>query len=389
VDHGLQADSVRWREHCAEAAGALGVDFRGLSVTVQRIGDLGLEAAARAARYEALRTVLQPGEYLLTAHHADDQIETVLLALMRGAGLPGLSAMPAIQPFASGWLARPLLEFTRAELEAWARQQQLRWLSDPSNDNADLDRNYLRRHITPLLKERWPAAARTAARSAEHLQSAGVALDQLAATDAEHAVLGECLRVEALERLDPGRRRNLLRYWVRQRGARPPSTRKLAAMEHDMLRAAPDRQPCIEWDGWEVRRYRGLLYCAPELPVPPSESFEWRASESLSLPAGFGRLTLAAAPSGLATGKFGASLRVSFQAGEDHDTNAEALRLLKKKLHALVRPWWRERLPRIYSRQRLIAVADLWIAEEFAAPAGDPAVKIVWEERPAVEVIAG
>jgi tRNA(Ile)-lysidine synthase len=390
IDHGLHADSSSWRAHCEQQARSLQIELVSQSVRVERIDEIGLEAAARAARYEALSRVLREGEYLLSAHHADDQLETVLLALMRGAGLPGLSAMPAIQPFASGWLARPLLAFTRAELEQWARAEHLSWLSDPSNDNLSLDRNLLRQTIIAPLRERWPSAAHTATRSTEHLQAASRALDQLAGLDAEGSLVGECLAVERLRALEPERRRSLLRYWIRRRGARAPSTRKLSAIEHDMLAASADRIPCMGWDGWEIRRYRDLLYCEPRLPdIDLDQRLQWRATSSLALPSGLGELRLVSTASGgLSAAKVGEQLEVRFRAGGEslqpagHDHHRKLKKLLQG---AAILPWWRDRLPLIYARGRLLSVGDLWIESEFVAQEGEPACAIVWEQRPHIK----
>ena len=390
IDHGLHADSSSWRVHCEQQARSLQVELISQSVRVEQIDELGLEAAARTARYQAFSNVLRGGEYLLSAHHADDQLETLLLALMRGAGLPGLSAMPAIQPFASGWLVRPLLAFTRADLEQWARAERLAWLSDPSNDNLSLDRNFLRQKIVTALRERWPAAAHTATRSTEHLQAASRVLDQLAALDAEDALVGECLDVERLRALDPERRRNLLRYWIRRRGARAPSTRKLSAIEHDMLAASADRIPCMGWDGWEIRRHRELLYCEPRLPeIDHDQRLEWHTTAPLPLPSGLGELRLVSSESGgLSAARLGESLEVRFRAGGESIQPAgdEHHRKLKKLLQAAaILPWWRDRLPLIYARGRLLAVGDLWIESEFMADDGEPACTIAWERRPRIE----
>src|SRR5690606_18010337 len=155
IDHQLQSASTQWAERCERTAAGLRIPFSHVRVDVDS-KDQGLEAGARAARYAALRRELHEGEALLTAHHADDQLETVLLALMRGAGPRGLGASPALQRFGPGWLARPLLELTRRDLERWAAQEQLTWIVDPSNENISIDRNYLRHEIVPRLRARWP-----------------------------------------------------------------------------------------------------------------------------------------------------------------------------------------------------------------------------------------
>ena len=387
VDHQLHPDSASWREQCGRWAQSLQVEFVPLVVNVASDPELSPEAAARDARYAAFRQILKPNEVLLTAHHADDQLETMLLALMRGAGLRGLSGVASVQIFGGGWLARPLLDFSRAELEEWARAEQLQWLEDPSNASTAFDRNFLRHRVLPALRERWPAAAQSATRSTAHLREAGRLLDMLAAADLETVAAGSCLSMPQLASLAPARRRNLLRHWIRQQGVRVPSTRKLATIERDLLIAREDRLPCVEWDGVQVRRHRGLLYCMRERPAfAPADALTWNVSQVLELPAQLGRLRAQRdALGGLAVERLPAALQVHFrQGGEELQPAGDAHhRKLKKLLQdARVLPWWRDRVPLIYAADRLVAVGDLWIAEEFAARGGEDALRIVWEERP-------
>ena len=387
VDHQLQRDSAIWRQHCGSVALSLQLEFVPLVVKVAADPELSPEAAARDARYAALRQILRPNEVLLTAHHADDQLETMLLALMRGAGLRGLSGVPSVQIFGGGWLARPLLEFSRAELEEWARSEQLQWLDDPSNANTNFDRNFLRHRVLPALRERWPAAAHSATRSTAHLREAGRLLDVLAAADLESVAIGSCLSMTQLASLGPARRRNVLRHWIRQHGMRVPSTRKLATIERDLLIAREDRLPCVEWDDVEVRRHRGLLYCMRQRPAfEPADPLPWNVSQVLELPAQLGRLRAQRdAAGGLAVARARGELQVHFRRGgeELQPAGDPHHRKLKKLLQdAGVLPWWRDRVPLIYSAEQLVAVGDLWIAEEFAARHGEDALRIVWEERP-------
>jgi tRNA(Ile)-lysidine synthase len=393
VDHRLHPESAQWRAHCERAAAALRIDLIQLAVDVPRHPGASLEAAAREARYEALCAGLRPGEVVLTAHHADDQLETVLLALMRGAGVRGLSAMPAVQRFGAGSLMRPLLEFTRRELEDWARAERLSSISDPSNDNIGFDRNYLRHRVAPALYERWPAAAVSAARSAAHSGEAGRLLDSLATSDLARVARGACLDVPELRAMEPARLRNVLRHWIRQRAGRAPSTRKLAAIEHDLLRSREDRVPCVDWEGCEVRRYRGLLYCMqPQPPFSGTEVLRWQAGEIVALPAQLGSLALREDPDGRigAARVAGQPLSIRFRVGGEVVQPAGDVhhRKLKKLLQsAAILPWWRDRLPLVYCDDRLLAVGDLWTAEEFAPRGAEPAARIVWQGRP--EVFAG
>ena len=387
VDHQLHPDSAKWREHCERVAQSLQIELVPLVVTVASDPELSPEAAAREVRYAALRQILKPNEVLLAAHHADDQLETILLALMRGAGLRGLSAVPSVQIFGGGWLARPMLDFSRAELEEWARAEQLQWLEDPSNENTSFDRNFLRHRVLPALRERWPAAPHSATRSTAHLREAGRLLDVLAAADLETIAVGSCLSMTQLANLAPARRRNVLRHWIRQHGVRVPSTRKLATIERDLLTAREDRLPCVEWDGVQVRRHRGLLYCMHERPqFEPADALTWNVSQVLELPAQLGRLRVERnAPGGVAAGRLPAALQVQFRHGGEElqpagDPHHRKLKKLLQDAHVL--PWWRDRVPLIYAGERLVAVGDLWIAEEFAARGGEDALRIVWEERP-------
>jgi tRNA(Ile)-lysidine synthase len=387
VDHQLQPDSGSWSERCGRVAQSLQIEFVPLVVSVSADPELSPEAAAREARYAALRQILKPNEVLLTAHHADDQLETMLLALMRGAGLRGLSGVPSVQIFGGGWLARPLLEFSRAELEEWARAEQLQWLEDPSNANTGFDRNFLRHRVLPALRERWPAAAHSATRSTAHLREAGRLLDVLAAADLESIAIGSCVSMAQLAGLAPARRRNVLRHWIRQHGMRVPSTRKLATIERDLLIAREDRLPCVEWDDVEVRRHRGLLYCMRQRPAfEPADPLPWNVSQVLELPAQLGRLRAQRdALGGLAATRVRGALQVHFRRGGEELQPAGAAhhRKLKKLLQdAGVLPWWRDRVPLIYAGEQLVAVGDLWIAEEFAARDSEDALRIVWEERP-------
>ncbi|MGH8324148.1 MAG: tRNA lysidine(34) synthetase TilS, partial [Steroidobacteraceae bacterium] len=247
VDHGLRPASKYWAEHCRALARRLRVPLKVLVTKVERTRGRSLEAAAREARYRLLASALEPGEVLLTAHHCDDQLETVLLQLFRGSGLPGIAAMPPVAPFANGWLARPLLSRSRAELEAWVRERGLTWVEDDSNVDERLDRNYLRHRILPLIRERWPGSPRAVARSARHAAQAQALLDVLARADVERASYGESLSVKILRTLPPDRRRNALRFWITRAGWWAPDTRRLEEMAGPLLDARPDANPFVEW----------------------------------------------------------------------------------------------------------------------------------------------
>jgi tRNA(Ile)-lysidine synthase len=386
INHGLHSDATQWQSHCAQQAADLDIDFSSQTVSVPSNPEEGIESAARRVRYEALRDALRPSETLLTAHHADDQLETVLMALMRGSGVDGLAAMPQCQRFGSGWHLRPLLEFTRDQLSQWACEQGIVWLDDPSNDSTRVDRNYVRSEVVPALRTRWPSVAHAVSRSASHLGEAAGLLDEIAARDLAAGTIGSSLQVAALKSLTGARRRNLLRYWIHSCGARAPSTRKLAAIEHDMLVAQDDRTPCVEWDGMEVRRHRGLLYCMPQFSAEalPTRDWDWRRPLPLGDRSGVLRAEIAHGI-GIKRAKLPLHIRVALRNGGErirlagHEHHRELKKLLQE---ANILPWWRDRLPLLFDGKCLVAVADLWIDASYAAEPSEESICIRWDGRP-------
>jgi tRNA(Ile)-lysidine synthase len=262
VNHGIHPNAVMWSRHCRALARRLGVPLRVLKTQVVRSPGVSLEAAARDARYALLAAELGPGECLLTGHHEDDQLETVLLQLFRGAGLAGLAAMPQSTSFAAGWLARPLLSVTRAELEEWAREAGLSWVEDDTNADETLDRNYLRRQVLPLIRRRWQGVGSAVSRSARHAAEGQRLLDAIARTDVERASSGSELFVPTLRALQPDRRRNALRFWIVKSGARVPDTSRLEEIAGPLMAARPDSNPSVAWGDVEVRRHADLLAIA-------------------------------------------------------------------------------------------------------------------------------
>jgi tRNA(Ile)-lysidine synthetase-like protein len=261
VHHGLHPNADAWTEHCSTVAKQLDVPLQILRIKVARARGESLEAVARDARYAALANALGPDEVLLTAHHEDDQLETVLLQLMRGSGVAGLAAMPDVAPFAQGMLVRPLLTRSRAELEAWRRSQTppLTWVEDDTNENEQLDRNYLRRRVLPGIRARWPSASRAVSRSARHAAEARRLLDALALADVERASNGAALSVQHLRTLTSDRRRNAVRFWIARAGRPLPDTTRLDEITRTLLDARDDANPCVEWNGTRIQRHANLL----------------------------------------------------------------------------------------------------------------------------------
>ncbi|QOJ31321.1 MAG: tRNA lysidine(34) synthetase TilS [Gammaproteobacteria bacterium] len=388
VDHGLHADAGRWGERCAALCAALDVPFSRCAVKVVPGGE-GIEAAAREARYRALLAGLHPGETLLTAHHLDDQAETLLLNLMRGSGPAGLAGITG-----AGWrgearLLRPLLALPRAALRDYAHAAGLEWIEDPANTDARLDRNFLRMQVLPLLAGRWPAAASALGRSARLCAEAAQLLDELAAADARRVSRGGRVRIALLAQLTGPRQRNLLRHLCRRETGSTPPQRRLNAGLAQLLEAGSDRQPLLAWSGGELRRYRGSLYIQPPLPAAmPAGELPVRAGASLDC-GGAGRISLVRARSGgLAARRLGTVLTVRQRrggerlrpAGEGH--RRELKKLLQERG---VVPWMRDRIPLLYAGEELVAVAGLWIAHEFVAAAGERGLRVRWDRHPGID----
>lgn len=390
VDHGLNPRSAEWSEHCARVAAALGIELRALSVTVERSAPEGLEAAAREARYRALGDLLAPGEWLLTAHHADDQLETLLLRLVRGTGVRGLSGIAEFAPFRGGWLGRPLLDRTREQLLAEAQTRGLTWLEDPSNADPRHDRNYLRLNVVPALRARWPAAALHAARLAALARDAERLLESLAEADAAGLAAPWHVPRAALEALDPARQRNLLRRQLRAVGVDVPGAAKLEELRDALLASHAESHARIAWPGGEGRIYRGALYLMQPLPPasPPGYAASIGRGAPWTGPEGRVELVPADGAEGLPQSWVDEGLTLRFRAGgERFRPRGGAHRRSLKQLfqEAGIVPWMRERVPLVYRGGELVAIGDLWLgASVDAAPAHEPRWCVRWSEHPAV-----
>jgi len=389
VDHGLHPDAARWSEHGAMLAARVGIRCELVRVDARARAGESPEAAARAARYAALAARLLRGEVLLTAHHADDQLETVMLQWLRGGGLRALAGMAPVAAFAGGWHARPMLGFTRAELRQWAESQRLDWLEDPSNLDLRFDRNYLRLEVLPSLRRRWPAASRTVGRVASQAAEALALDDGAAAADLASVTEGRTVSLARLITLDPARQRRVLRAWLRTLGLPLPAAATLEALRRDMHGAAADRVPETRWPGAVVRRYRDRLYAdpAPEpaLPWRESDAMRWRPGEALDLGV-LGRLALEPANGGgLSRARLVEPLVVGPRpaGGVFQPASSAHRRPLRKWLQERgVLPWRRASLPVVFAAGEIVAVGDLACGGRLAAGPGEDAWDIVWHGRP-------
>lgn len=380
INHGLSPNAAQWAERCARQCAGLALPFTLRKVNAAPLTGESPEAAARKARYRALAELVESGDCLLTAHHQDDQAETLLLQLLRGAGPKGLAAMPPLSTFSRGWHARPLLGFSRGDLIAYAEAQCLSWLEDESNSDTRLERNFLRHEILPRLKQHFPALASTLSRSARRCAEAAEILRVQAQADlAPLQRTADALSVSGLRALGEVRVRNVLHHWIHARGLPVPAEAQLLLLWRSVICAAEDAQPLVQWPGAEARRYRDALFVMPPLPVfDASVEFAWDLSVPLALP-GLGRLRAQVTRgSGVAAEHlWGKTLRVRFRRGGERLCVAgrKGHHSLKKLFQeAGVPPWQRQRIPLLFLDDELVAVCGYWVASAFAVSAGQESV---------------
>jgi tRNA(Ile)-lysidine synthase len=384
IDHGLPG-SPRLRQAAEDAARHCRVPLNILAVTVRDAETLGLEAAARQARYAAFASALVEGEDLIAAHHRDDQGETLLLQLLRGAGARGLAAMPAVSVLGQGRLLRPVLDLPREALRTYAAQAKVPWTEDPSNADTALDRNYLRQVVWPALLARWPGAPETLSRSAAHLGDTLQLLDAEIAPRLAAIETPEGLSLDGLARLTPSWRREVVRAWLRRLGVPAPSTRRLAQLDAQFLESAPDTQPVLSLPAADLRRHDGYLVLQPRLPALVLPDLAALPADGVVTLPGLGMIRVS--PGGEASLRSGAYRLASRAGGERWRSGPGGMtRALKDGLReARIAPWVRERVVLVWAGDVLAAVVlphETWIASDWRTPAGQRGLSVRWEGAP-------
>ncbi|MCI0508128.1 MAG: tRNA lysidine(34) synthetase TilS [Gammaproteobacteria bacterium] len=386
INHALSPHAEQWAEHCRLICGRLQIPYTGIDVDATPRAGESPEARAREVRYEAMKRLIKTGDCLLTAHHQDDQVETLLLQLMRGSGPKGLAAMPQWTRFHAGHLARPLIHVRREDIHAYAVASNLKWITDESNLNIRFDRNFIRHEIVPRLLQRWPSLAQTVSRSARYCAETVEILDH----DARQALREinpdglPYLPVGKLLQLSKARQHNVLRYWIHGHGMNTPNSHHLEQLVAQLLHAAQDALPKVSWEGCEIRRYRDQLHIMPTLAAIESDkTVRWNIANPMVID-GIGRLS-ARPGAGEGIGKkyiAGANLHVRFRRGGEsiQPAGRPQHHALKKLFQEKgIPPWIRDRIPLIYINDHLAAVGDLFISQQFHADEGEDGYIIQWE----------
>lgn len=386
VNHGLQTNALQWAESCSEFCRSNAILITILEIDARCKKGESQEAVARTKRYQAISDLMQDGDILLTAHHSDDQAETVLLQLLRGSGPSGLSAMPVINGFSLGFHARPLLNYSRAELAEYAKQNRLQWVEDFSNKDISFDRNFLRQELIPLLKQRWPSLDRTLSRSASHCAEAQLLIDEAARVDLQSMDIdsNNSMSIEALALLPPPRARAVIRTWIKDTGLKLPDTARLDRVLHEMLTAREDRNPIVEWPGVELRRYRDRLFLMSELQALDCNiEMEWDGRSELELPSGLGTMSVENGDRGISKEIWEqGEITIGFRSGGERcrPMGRDGSKSLKNLFQENgTPPWERERTPLVKIDGVLAAIGDVWICHGFSSGDADSSIRLRWD----------
>ncbi|MGI9047703.1 MAG: tRNA lysidine(34) synthetase TilS [Burkholderiales bacterium] len=386
IDHRISADSSKWADFCAGLCHVRGIDFRSVSITIDTAG-AGTEAAARKARYGVFAG--QDADFIITAHHLDDQAETLLLQLLRGAGLKGASAMPEIRELSSASgekaprLLRPFLNLARRDFEAYARAKNLAWIDDESNDNTSFDRNYVRHRVFPVVEQRFPGYRATLARASRHFAAASALLDELAECDAAYAISAGALRVDALCKLEQARANNLLRFFLGRAGLILPSAVKLEEIVRQCRGSSDDSHLSIELGHWQLRRFAGSLHLEPAFKLMPC-IVKWNGEARLELPAGRGVLVMKKAiGAGIAARRLeqqAVTVRTRYGGERLKPDCKRPRRTLKNLLQEnRVPPWQRARMPLLFCGEILVWAPGLGVDCAYQTDAGEPGIIPEWQ----------
>ena len=380
VNHGLSDNADHWGVFCAELCQKLKVPFISSTVKIEKKSRSSLEALARDARYQCFKDNMLGNDVILTGHHQDDQLETLLLALKRGSGSTGLQGIRSTQPFFNGHLVRPLLIFSRQALTDYAEFYQLQWIEDESNQDIDFDRNFIRHQISPLLTQRWPAMAQSASRTALLCQDQQSLLDEIAQQDLQECLLNKCLLKEgkglinrsSYQALDIAllsvysnvRRNNTIRFWLKSNGLQYPSSKQLTILWQEVALADADKQPKLQLESNTICRYQEALYIVPipsikTLKEPltwSGESFLWLDKDRLGVD--FSQVDPAVAKQHQIQCCLRQHLDAKLTCLPEGRNKA---RSIKKLLHEYqVPPWLRDQVVFILVDNQLIEAVGLW-----------------------------
>ncbi|WON74363.1 tRNA lysidine(34) synthetase TilS [Nitrosospira sp. Is2] len=403
VNHGISPRADEWSRFCHHLCRSRGVPLETARLKINREPGVSLEAAAREERYRIFATL--KADYVVLAQHLDDQAETLMLQLLRGAGVKGLSAMPVVRAtrvaMKDTWqpnsgsaspartspyplILRPLLEVSRREIEDYAQRHALQWITDESNDDTAFDRNFLRHEFFPMLEKRFPSYRKAFLRASGHFAEASALLDELAEVDSRECARTGSIEIECLRKLSFLRAKNLLRYMFARRGAILPSAAKLEDILRQLLFSGADAKLHVRFGNNEIRTFRGLLHIRETSAFPPIHwCMGWHGEKQLVLAELCGALKFTAAEGvGISLRKlteYPVTVRLR-RGGEGLRPDCKRPRRSLKNLlqEAAMPPWERKTLPLLFIGEQLACVPGLGVDCNFQAAPGEQALVVAW-----------
>tara|TARA_B110000196_G_scaffold86566_1_gene75070 strand:- start:2568 stop:3923 length:1356 start_codon:yes stop_codon:yes gene_type:complete len=398
VNHQLSSNSDIWQKHCEDRCLEIGVDIICKTVSIKNRGT-GIEDAARNARYSVFEKLLKKNDLLILAHHADDQIETMLFRLFRGSGIKGMSGMPISRLLGNGELFRPLLPFFRRDLESYASANQINWIEDDSNLDIAFDRNFIRHKLIPTINERWPNSSFKLNRSANIFAESDFLINILAQKDFKIVTevserVGWSISIDKLNGFEIIRQKNILRYWFNLHNLTLPSYAVLDNALNQMIGSKIDAEPIVSWGDLQLRRFNKKLYLLPLNFEDPNysvkkkkgrellekNSIKWDGSSHLILPDSSSLCVKLKIKGGLRI-DVKKNLEIRFRSGGERckPQGRSGSNTLKKLFQEYsLEPWLRNNIPLIYIDNRLAAVGDLWVCDEFCAEPDELGIQLEW-----------
>ena len=386
-NHNLTEGSQSWAQFCKKICNQLNVNLDIYSLKINLHEGFGIEAAARKARYQKLGESIHKDECLMTAHHQDDQLETILLRMARGTGIDGLQAIQRQFDFGQGIILRPLLDFTRDQIEDYAKRNKLEWIEDTSNKEVYFDRNFLRQKVIPIMKERWPSLPSSVSRLSKISSQTLILLKELAEQDLGKDSSITELNIDVFNDKSNERVINMMRYLISRNKMSSPSMRVLNAGINILLNDE-SINPSMFWDDCCIKRYRNKLYFLHASQLKPNQNLEpenWKIKNPLRLDNDGGLLEVTLVRGqGLSLSKCDQNLTIRYRIGGESikpvgHKITKKLKNLFQENHIL--PWVRDKIPLIYSGTELIGVADLWIHDDYTASQNEQGFLIDWQRK--------
>ena len=386
INHNIVDNSKVWTKTCKSICKNFGIDIEIISLEVTHKG-YGLEAAARDERYEKLKEKLYENEYLLTAHHEEDQMETVFLRMARGTGLDGLQGINEKYSFGEGIIFRPMLEVSKTSVMDYAKEHQLKWVEDSSNQDTHFDRNFLRKKIIPQFRERWPSIASSVSRLSQLSAQNIKILNQIAEEDiGPIANMNELPLAKLLDKSFE-RANNMLRYIILANGMSIPSMKTLQDGLKEMLDPETDKS-VIAWKDYCIRKYKNHLYFLSNSDLEPNKvdvRIPWEIGKTVNLGENIGTIEATFIHGdGLSIEKCKNKLTISYRQGGElikpigHRINKSLKNLFQENQ---ILPWMRDKIPLIYYQDELVSVADLWFNQNYVASQNEAGFVVNWHKK--------